>query len=256
MRLLNVRRIRRRIGLLIWFSTVLLTLCSISSFADGKKQIAILGDSYSAYYGYIPKGYKCSYAIYGKDGQNKWNNNINSVTQMWWYPLIMSEEYKLSVNCSYSGTCFCGTKKNSNSYVLRMKKQLNGSRKADIIFVEGGTNDSWNRRAIGKLRYENWNQKNLNRSLPAFCYILNYLKAHYPQAQIIVLINNKYIHGRLLAGMKTACDYYEIPYLLLGNISTQSRHPDKKGQQQIYHTVASYLENNEYVHHTSDSAGL
>ena len=244
MKSFNIWYIVKRAGVMTCLTATLLFLCDMSVFAEEEKQIAILGDSYSAYYHYIPGGYRCSYAVNGTDGQNKWNNNVNSVKQMWWYPLIMSKEYKLSVNCSYSGSCICGTKKHSQSYVQRMKKYLNGSRKADIIFVEGGTNDIWNKRTLGKLRFEKWNQKNLNRTLPAFCYILHFLKVHYPEARIIVMINNKYIHGRLLNGMKTACDYYEIPYLLLGNISTQSRHPDRKGQQQIYHTVAQFLEKN------------
>ena len=229
----------------IWLTCLIVVFVSLFSelaSAGEKKQIAILGDSYSAYYGYIPGGYECSYAIHGKDGQNKWSNNVNSVKQMWWYPLITSDDYNLSVNCSFSGSCLGGTGKYSQSFLIRMKKHLNGRRKADIIFVEGGTNDSWRKKPLGKLQYEKWNCTKLNRALPAFCYILHYLKTHYPEAHIIVLINNKYIHGRLLKGMKTASDYYGIPYLLLGHISTQSKHPDKKGQKQIYQTVVSYLE--------------
>ena len=176
-----VRGIRKKTGHVICMSLVFLVLLYVSALADGKKQIAILGDSYSAYYHYVPRGFSCSYAINGTDGHNKWKNNVDSVKQMWWYPLVMSEEYNLTVNCSYSGSCFCGTRKYSQSYIQRMKKYLNGSRKADIIFVEGGTNDSWNKRSPGKLRFEKWNRKNLNRSLPAFCYILHYLKAHYPE---------------------------------------------------------------------------
>ncbi len=227
---------------------LLMPLQAVTASADETKSIAILGDSYSAYYGYIPKGYSCSYAIHGKDGVNKWRNNVNSVKQMWWYKLIETGRYKLSVNCSYSGSCFGyvkkgGKKRNKSSFITRMTKFLNGQKgQADIIFVQGGTNDSWRKRPIGGLKFNAWNKKDLRRALPAFCYILDYLKAHNPSAQIVVLINDKYTRPALVNGMKNACAHYTIPYLLLGNISTQSKHPSWQGQAQIFQTVLQYLE--------------
>ncbi len=234
--------------LLLCLTILLIPFYAMSASANETKAIAILGDSYSAYYGYIPKGYSCSYAIHGKDGVNKWPNNVNSVKQMWWHKLIATGRYRLSVNCSYSGSCFGyvakgGKKRNQDSYITRMKKFLNGQkRQADIIFVQGGANDSWRKRPIGELKFNAWTQKDLRKALPAFCYILDYLKAHNPSARIVVLINNKYTRSALLEGMKSACAHYEIPYLFLGRISTQSRHPSRQGQDQIYQTVLQYLE--------------
>lgn len=243
---MDCKTLNKKVVLLCLVSTLLLIL-SMQTYGASRKRIAILGDSYSAYYGMIPKGYECSYAIRGVDGENKWRNNINSVKQMWWYRLIKNGHYKLSVNCSYSGSCFGyvykgGKRNNSSSYICRMKKDLNGKKKkADIIFVQGGTNDSWRKRPVGKVQYSKWSSKSLYKALPAFCYVLHYLKKHYPKARIIVLINDKYIRKKLLTGMVTACDHYQLPYIMLGDISTQSRHPDQAGQKQIYQTVLSYL---------------
>lgn len=240
-------KLRVKKAILIFLVSFLFMAFTVQAYGKGAKRIAILGDSYSAYYGMIPKGYDCSYAIRGIDGENKWKNNINSVKQMWWYRLMKTSRYKLTVNCSYSGSCFGyiykgGRRGNSSSFISRMKEYLNGrKKKADIIFVQGGTNDSWRKRPVGNVQYSRWTSKKLYKSLPAFCYILHYLKKHYPKARIIVLINDKYIRKKLLTGMVMACDHYHIPYLMLGDISTQSRHPDQTGQMQIYQTVSSYL---------------
>jgi len=227
---------------------IFLLLFSLHPFARSRKRIAILGDSYSSYFGTIPKGYASSYAYKGKDGKNKWKSDIKSAKQMWWYKLVKTGRYRLTINCSYSGSCFGyiwkgGRKKNPASYISRMKEYLNGKKvKADIIFVEGGTNDTWRKRPTGKLQYGKWTRKSLSKVLPAFCYVLRYLKKKYPKARIVVLINDKYIRDDLVSGMITACGHYRLKYLLLGDISMQSRHPDKKGQAQIYRQVLSFLE--------------
>ena len=244
----NANTGRRKFSLILFCAIGLfLILFSMTVQAKGKKRFAILGDSYSAYYGMIPKGYICSYAINGRDGENRWPNNINRVSQMWWYKLAKTGRYQMTVTCSYSGSCFGyiykgGKKRNPQSYLTRMMKYLNGKKtKADLIFVQGGTNDVWRNKPIGKVRFDGWTQKHLKKALPAFCYILNYLKGNYPKAEIVVLINDKYIRSGFLDGMKTACEHYEIPYILLGNISVQSRHPDRKGQDQIYRKVLDFL---------------
>lgn len=133
---MDCKTLNKKVVLLCLVSTLLLIL-SMQTYGASRKRIAILGDSYSAYYGMIPKGYECSYAIRGVDGENKWRNNINSVKQMWWYRLIKNGHYKLSVNCSYSGSCFGyvykgGKGNNSSSYICRMKKDLNGKKRRRI----------------------------------------------------------------------------------------------------------------------------
>ena len=244
---MNPGSIRKAFPVLLCTAVLFLILSSITVSAKGRNRFAILGDSYSAYYGMIPKGYDCSYAIRGKDGENKWPNNINHVSQMWWYKLAKNDHYKMTVNCSFSGSCFGyiykgGKRRNPQSYLSRMTRYLNGKRtKADIIFIQGGTNDSWRKKPVGKVKYGKWTQKDLRKALPSFCYILNYLKRKYPKAKIVVLINDKYIRSRLLKGMKSACGHYRLPYIMLGNISTQSRHPDRKGQDQIYRKVSDFL---------------
>ena len=243
-------RKQTRKALRLWLLTGLfLLLFGLHPFAGSRKRIAILGDSYSSCFGTIPKGYAPSYAYKKKNGKIKWKRDVKSAGQMWWYKLVKTGQYRLAINCSYSGSCFgytCkgGLKKNPSSYISRMKEYLNGKKvKADIIFVEGGTNDTWKKRLTGKLQYGKRTRKSLSKALPAFCYILRYLKKKYPKARIVVLINDKYIRDDLVRGMIKACGHYRLKYLLLGNISMQSRHPDKKGQAQIYRQVLSFLEN-------------
>lgn len=83
--------------------------------------VFILGDSYSTFAGYIPDGYDSYYApegpkyVQNNDGQELSDNDVTSVSQTWWYPLV-TEYGTLIQNNSWSGTTVCNTGYGGNDY--------------------------------------------------------------------------------------------------------------------------------------------
>ena len=67
--------------------------------AQVRKTVAILGDSYSTYQGFIPSGQACWYKIPAKTNMT----DVCDVEQTWWWQVIKEGGYKLGKNESYSG---------------------------------------------------------------------------------------------------------------------------------------------------------
>lgn len=222
-------------------------ILSIKKYIDSKyKNFSILGDSYSTYQGWIPEGYL---SWYKNNGKNEETNNVKSVTNTWWWQLSKETKMNLLFNSSFSGSTICNTTYggkdgSESSFVTRMKKDLGEGRflecKPDIIFIFGGTNDSWANSPVGELKYENWISEDLKKILPAFCYMLDYLKLWNPQARIINITNTD-LGSTITNGMKTACEYYGIENLLLKNIEKESGHPNIAGMNAIKEQILSIL---------------
>ena len=70
-------------------------LLSVLSFAQPKeiKTVAILGDSYSTFDGYIPEGNACWYFTTPQG-----ENDVVSVEQTWWYQFCEEGGYELLMN--------------------------------------------------------------------------------------------------------------------------------------------------------------
>ena len=73
----------------------------ITCEGDNVRTVAILGDSYSTFQGYIPEGNAYWYYVPGKPEPER--TDVTDVTQTWWWILTHREGYKLGVNDSYSG---------------------------------------------------------------------------------------------------------------------------------------------------------
>ena len=69
------------------------------------RSIAILGDSYSTYEGFIPKDYISWYS----DTGNAQENDVESVNDTWWKILCDELNLELILNSSYSGSAVCLT---------------------------------------------------------------------------------------------------------------------------------------------------
>ena len=71
---------------------------------DEIKTVAILGDSYSTFDGYIPEGNACWYFTTPQG-----ENDVVAVEQTWWHQFCREGGYELVLNESYSGATVCNT---------------------------------------------------------------------------------------------------------------------------------------------------
>lgn len=224
---------------------------NLTKILEGKT-IAILGDSYSTYGGWIPSGYSCWYGLNGVDGKNKKANNVSSVKQTWWWKLCYECGATLLINSSYSGSPICNTgysNKNATNYsfITRMKTDIGGESGnpifPDIIFIFGGTNDSQANVAVGELKYEGWTNSDLKKVLPAICYMFDYLRKHSPNSRIIN-ISNYELREEIITGFKEACEYYVIDNITLSQFTKQGNHPNVDGMESIKNDIVDYLKKN------------
>ena len=84
---------------------LIIILCSSFNFAQSKKAISILGDSYSTFEGYLqPDTNSIWYYTLPRH-----KTDVVSVRQTWWHQLIRENDYRLCVNNSFSGATICNT---------------------------------------------------------------------------------------------------------------------------------------------------
>lgn len=208
--------------------------CTASLMAQAKQSIAILGDSYSTFKGYVQPD---TNAVWYPQPDVK-NNDVQDITQLWWYQFICDNGFRLSQNNSFSGATIChtgydGADYSDRSYVTRLKNLL----PADLIFVFGGTNDSWAKSPIGNYQYGDWDNRDLYQFRPAMAYLLDGILKRYPGTTVYVIINDG-LTEVITTSMKTVCDHYQVKYIQLECIDKQWGHPSQKGMKQIAAQVA------------------
>lgn len=212
----------------------LILFLSLSSGIFAQKKISILGDSYSTFYGYVvPAGNACWYGVPGE----KKENDVKQVEETWWYRFIDEHGYKLECNNSYSGATICHTGYDKadfsdRSFVTRMDSLGN----PDIIFIFGGTNDSWAGSPIGHFQYENWTKADLYNFRPAFCYLLDHITRSYPNARVYNLMNTE-LSEDITNSINEICSHYGITNIHLRDIEKQWGHPSVKGMKSISEQV-------------------
>jgi lysophospholipase L1-like esterase len=211
-------------------------------FLDGKS-ISILGDSYSTFIGWIPSGY----AVWYNSASTK--TDVHKVENTWWWKLCDKTHCTLLTNSSYSGSTICntgynGTDATKSSFITRMKKDMGQDRvlqaKPQVIFIFGGTNDSWANVPLGKPKYENWTSDDLYQTFPAVCYMFDYLKKWNPGTKIIFLSNTE-LKAAFYTGLQEACKHYDIDLIQLEKIGKQAGHPNIEGMEAIANQIISYL---------------
>lgn len=217
------------------------------------KAIAILGDSYSTYGGWIPEGYLTWYGIDGVDGKNSSKNDVSSVSDTWWHLLMTRYNCTLLMNSSYSGSpvSYTGYKTDTNptgdehktAFITRMKQDLAASKvKPEVIFILGGTNDHYAPAPSGTIQYAGWSEEDLKCFFPAFAYMLDYLKKEHPTARIIN-IQNDCFSDEEAAAIATITTHYRVQNVVLSNIkgsaNLQGGHPTRATMQRIAEQVAA-----------------
>ena len=88
--------------------------------------------------------------------------------------------------------------------------------------------------------YSGWNKEDLYSALPAFCYLLNRLKAASPDSKIVCILGTS-VSDSIKEGYKTACAYYGVDAIPLSDVEVQSGHPTIKGMTRIKDQIISYL---------------
>ncbi len=206
-----------------------------------KKNIFIMGDSYSTYEGYIPEGYHFYYSDGRKD-----NPIVKGVEKTWWNILANENNFNIIINDSFSGSTICNTVRESftvaSSFVSRIDKYIDKKvfteNNINTILIFGGTNDSWIDAPIGNLKYSDWTEDELKYVLPAFCYLIN--RAKDVVDDVIVIINTD-LKQEITKGFIEACEKNDIKYLYLKEIDKENGHPTESGMKQISEQVAECL---------------
>ena len=205
------------------------------------RTLSILGDSYSTFKGWLPEG---NYIYYP-------NENVPDMTRAedtWWQLLIARRGFRMLINDSSSGTTVSTSVRPqhviSDAFVMRMKNSLSehgvNGEKPDCILLFGGTNDGWTGVEVGVNQYADWTDADLKQFLPAFCYMLDYVREQNPQAQIAAIVNTDLADG-MAEGMQQACEHYGVQCVLLHDISKVCGHPDRQGMRQIAEQVDAAL---------------
>ncbi|MBE7045065.1 MAG: hypothetical protein E7397_06005 [Ruminococcaceae bacterium] len=206
-----------------------------------KKNIFIMGDSYSTYDGYIPKGY----SFYYSDERTE-NPIVRGVEKTWWNILAVENNLNITINDSFSGSTICNTVRENHSvdssFISRMDKYISENffteNKISTMFIFGGTNDSWIDAPIGTLKYSDWTDDELKCVLPAFCHLIN--RAKEVVEDVIVIINTD-LKQEITKGFIDACEKNKIKYLCLKEIDKENGHPTELGMRQISEQVTECL---------------
>lgn len=96
------------------------------------KKIAIIGDSISTFYGYIPEGYSYFYPYPTAD--------LYDYNQTWWMQVINNLGGGLFVNNSYSGSCVSTGTSGTNTD-SRLSSTIINKECPDVIIIYMGSND-------------------------------------------------------------------------------------------------------------------
>ncbi len=206
------------------------------------KKAFIIGDSYSTYAGYIPKGYHWYYG-----DERKEDPIVKGVENTWWHILARENGYEIILNDSFSGSTVCDTVRDylkpESSFVYRLDKYIADGffteNKIDTVFIFGGTNDNWTDVPVGEVKYADITKEDLKSILPAFCHII---KKSSEVAENVVVIMNTNLKAELTEGVKDACEKLGAVYVGLKDIDKKCGHPTELGMKQIAKQVAEAIE--------------
>ena len=131
-------------------------------------KVSILGDSYSTFQGYLSPNSNLTYYPQSQ-------TEVTEVSHTWWYQFVSQNQLYLECNNSYGGSTVArNPSAKESSYVERYPELGN----PDLIFIFGGTNDSWQGIPVGDYQYSNWEEDDSLYFRLAFSYLLYELQKH------------------------------------------------------------------------------
>ncbi len=188
-------------------------------------RISVLGDSYSTFRGWIPKGNAIYYP------QNASKNDVQNAEECWWY--LVNEELggKLERNESWSGSTICNTGyKQADFSKFSFVNRTERLGDPTLILVCGATNDSWAGSPIGDYKWGDWTTEDLFTFRPAMAKMLADLKANYPKARVYFILNSQ-LSDAINDSVHEICRHYQVPCVDLHDIEKQSGHPSVAGMR-------------------------
>jgi len=212
-------------------------LIGMSLSAQEHKSVSILGDSYSTFEGYMtPATNELWY--YAHPGGS---TDVNDVSQTWWHKFIKDGGYRLCVNNSYSGSTigyygYSGNDYSQRSFITRM----NNLGCPDIIFIFGGTNDSWAGAKVGEYKYENLRRDDFFSFRPALAFLLKSMTDRYLNTDIYFLVNDG-LRDEITESIVEVCKHYGVKFIRLHDIDKKDGHPTIKGHAMIAEQIKTAL---------------
>ncbi len=215
----------------------LIVLEVLPSVAQVKPTLAVLGDSYSTFAGFIPEGNAC---WYNSPADHK-RTDVTKVEQTWWWQVANEGGYKLGAIESYSGATVCNTGYRDEDYSDRsFVTRCTNLGNPDIILICGATNDSWANAPIGDYKYANWKRVDLYFFRPAMAKMLNDIKLHYPNVEVYFILNTE-LKKEINESVLEVCKHYDVPVIELVDIDKKSNHPSVKGMKAIAQQVLKFI---------------
>lgn len=222
----------QKIGLFL-----LLLIATLGLNAQVRPTVAVLGDSYSTFDGFIPKGHPEWY----RTNVNKAATDVDKVEQTWWWQVVKNGGYKLGVNDSYSGSTVCFTGYDDADFSDRsFVTRATNLGTPDIILVCGGTNDSWCGAKVGEYKYEGWKRADMYYFRPALAKLYTVLREHYPNVEIYFILNDC-LRDDINESVDVISKHYGVPVIKLSGIDKQNGHPNVKGMKTFADQVLSAL---------------
>lgn len=211
---------------------------NVEDAAATSKRVSILGDSYSTFEGFIPEGYIAWYKPVPKEGRP---TDVTRPEQTWWQIYIDRHGFELEANDSYSGATVCNTGYGGSDYSDRsFATRVGRLGNPDIIFLFGGTNDAWAEAPLGDYIWSGWTDADLYSYRPAAAYVVSNLKERYPEAEVLVIINDE-ISEDVKESTVMVAEHYGVGYVQLHDIEKMSLHPDSRGMVQIADQIDNAL---------------
>ena len=209
------------------------------------KKAIIFGDSYSTFAGYVPEGYAVYY-----DTKNTKGSGVTDVSETWWHMVTREAELELVLNNSWSGSTIGYTGyggydcSGGSSFIYRLRKLKEGGffedNEIDVVFIFGGTNDSWSNAPLGAEMQEGWTRENLFSALPAIGYFFHRLREILPNAKICGIANCN-IKPEIVSAIVNASVAVGATAVVLQNIDKIEGHPTPLGMEQIKEQVLAAL---------------
>lgn len=207
------------------------------------KTFSILGDSYSTFKDYTDPLNNTQWYPPSDSATQGSENDVEDVENTWWH--LFANDYKslLIQNNSYSGSCISydsygtGTVDGKNFSFVKRCENL---KKAELIIIEGGTNDAWSNVSLGEYKYSNWVESDFETFRPACSYVLDYIKRNNIGAKIIFVLNDG-LKSSITESIKNICNYYNVDVLELSNIKKSNNHPNIEGMKRIKEQLINFL---------------
>lgn len=228
---------------ILLFFAFAFVLSSCGKEPEQATRFSVLGDSFSAYKGYVDPESNETFPYDQLD--------FTGPEQMWWAQVADSLAWVMDKNNSYSGSLI--SKFNTGDYYTWYSfiHRMDNLGNPDVIFLFGATNDIYRRVPLGDFVYDGWTEEQLCTFRPAMAYLIDNLKRLYPRAEIYVMVDmelcindstiDDVIRQAYIDSMHRIANRYHVNSIDLYEIKKNKWHPNIEGQQHIARQVIEAL---------------